>query len=181
MNDDPGDDHALIARIVRDGDESAFRALYERHGPYLYRLALRLSGGEAATAEDLVHDAWVDAAQRFDRWAGLSALRTWLAGFVVNKHRAALRRAGVTEPVEQVADAREGREAVIAARIDLERAIAALPPGFRTVLVLHDAEGYTHEEIARLLGIQVGTSKSQLARARAAMRALLLPEVENSR
>ena len=157
---------------MRRGDESAFGALYDRHTPYLYRLALRLTGGDAAAAADLVHDAWVTAAPRFGNFAGSSALRTWVAGFVVNLARRAWRE--VTPPVGFHADVEApGFESAVLARIDLDRALAALPPGARQVLVLHDLEGWTHVQIAEQLAVDVGTSKSQLSRARGLLRAQL--------
>ena len=157
---------------MRRGDEAAFGALYDRHTPYLYRLALRLTGGDAATAADLVHDAWVTATPRFDRFVGNSALRTWMAGFVVNLARHVWRDASpparFDPPLEE-----PGFEATVLARIDLERTLAALPAGARQVLVLHDLEGWTHVQIAEQLAIDAGTSKSQLSRARALLRAHL--------
>jgi RNA polymerase sigma-70 factor (ECF subfamily) len=163
-------DRALVDTVLASGDERAFGALYDRHTPYLYRLALRLAGYEAAAAEDLVHDAWVRAAVRFDAFEGRAQLRTWLAGFVVNAARRAWRTEGRTD--ELAAEPSSEDAALLAApdRLDLERAIAKLPPRARQVLVLHDVEGWTHEAIAQQLGIEPGTSKSQLSRARAMVR-----------
>lgn len=160
--------------MAHQGDEHAFGALYDRHTPYLYRLALRLMGGDAARAADLVHDAWVTAAPRFDRFGWNAALRTWLAGFVVNLARREWRDAAA--PVGFHAAAEEpGFEAAVLARIDVERALAQLPAGARQVLVLHDLEGWTHAEIAKHLEVDLGTSKSQLSRARGLLRARLTP------
>jgi RNA polymerase sigma-70 factor, ECF subfamily len=165
------DDRRLVDRVLRR-DQRAFGALYDRHTTYLYRLALRLTAGHEADASDAVHDAWVRATGRLASFQWKSQLRTWLAGFVVNAVREQ-RRAGPDDvsldDIVVVSEAPlDGFE-----RVDLERALSALAPGFRQVLVLHDVEGYTHEEIAQLLGIEPGTSKSQLSRARAAMRRLL--------
>lgn len=163
--------------LLERREARAFDQLYTRHTPALHALALRLLGGDAATAEDVVHDAWVRAIERLASFRWEAAFRTWLSAFVVNLVRERGRRAGRDHeipddglPVEDL------RLRGAFDRVDLERAIAALPGGFREVLVLHDIEGYTHDEIASLLGIVVGTSKSQLARARAALRRSLVPE-----
>jgi RNA polymerase sigma-70 factor (ECF subfamily) len=167
----PTDERTLVESVVARGDERAFRALYRRHTPALYQLALRLTAGAEADAEELLQESWVRALQAMTRFAWRSSLRTWLCGILINCAREWSR-----------ANSRsfEGREADAAAedddpagRVDLERAIALLPTGYRHVLVLHDVEGYTHEEIASLLQIDAGTSKSQLARARRRVRAWL--------
>lgn len=171
MRAEQEDDRRLVDRVIRH-DQRAFGTLYDRHTTYLYRLALRLTGGREADASDAVHDAWVRATERLASFQWKSQLRTWLAGFVVN----AVREQRRAEPDDVSLD-----DIVIASevplggfeRVDLERALSALAPGFRQVLVLHDVEGYTHEEIGQLLGIEPGTSKSQLSRARAVMRRLL--------
>jgi RNA polymerase sigma-70 factor (ECF subfamily) len=152
-------------------DEASFLVLYRAHTPYLFRLALRLLGGQRGEAEDAVQDTWLRAGPRLAEFRGDAALRTWLAAFTINCCRERIRRRA----------SRDGQETpdlppLVAAadrpveRIDLERAIASLPDGYREVLVLHDVEGYTHEEIAERLGTSPGTSKSQLSRARRAVR-----------
>lgn len=157
--------------VLRRGDERAFGALYDRHSAALFRLALRLLGGDDAAAADAVHDAWVAATPRLGTFAWRSSLRTWLCGFVVHQARRHWRDqdappAAVAEDIPDPAPF----EPQLVARIDLDRALVALPPGARAVLVLHDLEGWTHMEIADQLGIAPGTSKSQLARARALLR-----------
>jgi RNA polymerase sigma-70 factor (ECF subfamily) len=161
------EDAAAVHAFLVRGDEDSFVALYRRHTPYLYRLALRLLGGRPAEAEDAVQETWLRAAARLAEFRGESALRTWLAGFAINCCREIRRRSEVAAPEEAAAE-RCGPPA--GHRLDLERAIAALPHGYREVLVLHDLEGHTHEEIALRLGISAGTSKSQLSRARRALR-----------
>jgi RNA polymerase sigma-70 factor (ECF subfamily) len=163
-------DRDLADRFVRHGDEDAFRALFRRHTPRLYAMAVRLVGGRTADAEDVVQEAWQRAASRLDRFEWRSALGTWLAAIVINCARERLR----------VRDDRHGSTAdepdppaptgAPAASIDLERAIAALPSRARQVFVMHDVEGYTHAEIAGLLDIAAGTSKSELFLARRRMR-----------
>jgi RNA polymerase sigma-70 factor (ECF subfamily) len=162
---DPSD-RALIDAVVARGDAGAFGTLYDRHTPYLYRLALRLCGSQSSQAEDLVHDAWVMAARRFASFEGRSTLRTWLAGFVVNGARRSWRADARADALEVEPTLEDAGLVHAAERLDLERAIAKLPPRARHVLVLHDVEGWTHEDIARELGIETGTSKSQLSRAR---------------
>ena len=174
-------DRTLVEAVARDGDEVAFRELYRRHTPRLYPLVLRMVGGAEMDAEDVVQEAWIRAAAGMKRFRGDSSFGTWLTAIGLNAARDHLRRRGrwgVTEDLDQV------EIAVPAAphgqRLDLERAIGLLPPGCRTVLVLHDVEGFTHEEIARQLGIAVGTSKSQLFAARRAARTLLAGTKEMS-
>lgn len=148
--------------------------LYDRHTPRILGLALRLIGGDLSSAEDVVHDVWIRAVERLPGFRWESSLTTWLGGFVVNVVRDRVRserRESIGVEDHYSADDLALLEA--ADRLDLEKAIAALPHGFRQVLVLHDVEGYTHEEIAALLEIAPGTSKSQLARARGAVRRAL--------
>ncbi len=172
------DDRFLVDAVVQRGDERAFASLYDRHTPALYRLALRLTGGSAADAEDVTHDAWVRAVERLPAFEWRAALRTWLAAFVIRcaheheRERAATRTA---LPVEHLGGGDDVALRGSYDRLDLERAIAGLADGFRQVFVLHDVQGYTHEEIADLLGIEPGTSKSQLSRARRALRRALEP------
>ena len=166
-------DRPLVAALVRRRDERAFSSLYDRHTTYLYRFALRLTAGDEDVAQDLVHDAWVRAVQRVAAFEWRSTLRTWLAGFVVSLWRERQRLESREMPLD---DSHRDNGATLPAsldRLDVERALASLAPGFREVLVLHDIEGYTHEEIAVMLGVQPGTSKSQLSRARAAVRRAL--------
>jgi RNA polymerase sigma-70 factor (ECF subfamily) len=170
---DDDTDRRLVLRLVRQRDERAFATLYDRHTTYLYRFALRLTAGDEDASADLVHDAWLRAVPRLTSFEWRSQLRTWLSGFVHGVWRERQRdESRLTELADAIpADVPPWDH--IPSRVDLERALALLPPGFREVLVLHDIEGYTHEDIATLLGVQPGTSKSQLSRARAAMRRAL--------
>jgi RNA polymerase sigma-70 factor (ECF subfamily) len=172
-------DRELAVRVLA-GDEPAFRELYERHTPRLFQLALRLVGGDTAQAEDVVQDTWIKATEKLDTFRWESAFGTWLGAIGINVAREATRRHGRRHEVEWD----DGVEPPAAAPlerlepVDLERAIATLPDGYRAVLVLHDVEGYTHEEIAAQLGVAVGTTKSQLFWARRAIRAQLAPEAK---
>jgi RNA polymerase sigma-70 factor (ECF subfamily) len=166
-------DQKLAEALVRAGDERAFRELYRRHTPRLYQVVLRLVSG-AAEAEDVVQETWIRAAERLGDFRWESQFSTWLTGIGLNLCRDRIRRSN------RRAQLRAGEVAVTAVQprradehIDLERAIAALPAGYREVLILHDVEGLTHGEIGERLGIAEGTSKSQLFFARKAMRRLL--------
>jgi RNA polymerase sigma-70 factor (ECF subfamily) len=170
----PTTDQVLAERIVGAGDESAFRELYRRHTPRLYQFVLRVMGGDELEAEDVVQDTWIRVCRNLVDFRWESKFETWLTGIGLNLCRNRLRSSGRwTELCEAaLGTVAEGpRES----RIDLERAISLLPPGCRTVLVLHDIEGFKHAEIAERLGVTAGTSKSQLFSARRAMRRLLDP------
>jgi RNA polymerase sigma-70 factor (ECF subfamily) len=169
-------DRELVKTFLRARDERSFRELYARHTPALYRLGLRLVGGSEADAQDAIQDTWIRACKSLPRFEWKSSLRTWLAGILVNRTRE-FNRERWRQPEEGLPDelpaktfARPGEG------IDLEQAIASLPAGYRQVLVLHDIEGNTHEEISRLLEVSVGTSKSQLFHARKCVRAVLQTE-----
>lgn len=176
----------LVEAYLESRDEAAFRALYRRHAPGLWRMALRLARGAEEEAREIVQETWLRAARRLGGFRWESSLRTWLVGIALNCAREADRRAGRETPVADVeSPSGVGTPTVVDIRsgaassstsvdpVDLSRAIDALPDGYRRVLVLHDVEGYTHEEIGRLLGVEPGTSKSQLHRARARVRARL--------
>jgi len=162
------DDLALVQRFLRGRGDDAFRALYRAHTPALYALALRLTAGDRGEAEDLVQESWVRALTGLRTFRGQSALRSWLCGVLVNVRRGRIRadwRIVDAPDVEAIVESNRHEEAM-----DLERAIAALPEGARDVYVLHDVHGYTHQEIAAMMGIVEGTSKSQLNRARSLLR-----------
>lgn len=166
------DDRDLVRRFLDGRDEDAFRALFRRHTPRLYGLTLRLVAGRRDEADDVVQEAWHRAAVRLRSFAWQSALSTWLAAIAINCARER-RRANARAPGETTSSLADMPARLRRDGIDLDRAIARLPDGAREVLVLHDVEGYTHEEIAERLEIAVGTSKSQLSRARRLVRASL--------
>ena len=172
-------DAELVEAVRRTGDELSFRSLYRRHTPRLHQLVLRLLGGAEQDAEDVVQETWLRATSSLDRFRWDSSFATWLTGIGLNQARDLLRRQGRRpvhegDPDEVIVQLRTNAPGV-AERIDLERAIALLPDGYRTVFVLHDMEGYPHAEIAARLEISEGTSKSQLFHARRALRAVLEP------
>ena len=166
------DDARAIRRAAR-GDVDAFEELYHAHIGRVYALCLRLSG-DPDRAEDLAQDVFVRLWQRIDTFEGRSAFSSWLyrltANLVIDRLRAHLRR----ESRESSADDLDRWTGPAAgapdAWIDLEASIAALPAGARMVFVLHDIEGYRHDEIGEMMGIADGTSKAQLHRARKLLR-----------
>ena len=165
-------DRSLADAVLAGRDEAAFRALYRRHTPALYRLALRLGGGDESWAEEVVQRSWIRAVEGLAGFEWRAAFRTWLSGIAVNCARELWRERRTDLEIDSAREAMVVAEVVPepADRLDLDRAIAALPPGARQVLVLHDVEGFTHEEIATMLGIEPGTSKSQLSHARRRLR-----------
>jgi RNA polymerase sigma-70 factor, ECF subfamily len=170
---DPEADAELVARVLRDGDERAFRTLYRRHTPALLQFVLRLLGSDQREAEDAVQDTWIRAVERFADFRWQASLRTWLFGIGFNRVREIRRKARLSQG-EATQEIREVSPLPhLVERIDLEEAIRQLPEGYREVLLLHDVEGFTHEEIAGQFGITSGTSKSQLHFARQALCRLL--------
>lgn len=163
MNSSSSDQALQLA--VQGGDEAAFRVLYRRHTPAMYAVALRMLARRVPEAEDAVQEAWLRAVRGLPAFRGESTLRTWLIGITI---RCAWELIRGRRPDEVMAAAGPPASPVVA--IDLESAIAQLPPGYRAVLLLHDVEGHTHAEIGALLGIEEGTSKSQLSRARQQVR-----------
>jgi len=168
-------DDRTLAESVLAGDELAFRQLYGRHTPRLYCLVLRLLGGVEADAEDVVQETWIRATDRLTGFRWEASFGSWLSAIGLNVARELLRKRSRRREDEWDAEVElpAARPLERLEPVDLERALAQLPDGYRTVLVLHDVEGYRHDEIAEQLGIAPGTSKSQLFHARRAMRALL--------
>jgi RNA polymerase sigma-70 factor (ECF subfamily) len=164
-------------RRAQEGDQGAFRALYEHHVGRVHALSLRLTG-DSREAEELTQSVFVRAWEHLDAFRGESAFSTWLHRLTVNESNGRRRSDGrrerrvttVEEPGEvPTARATEAR----VPDMDLERAIAELPAGAQAVFVLHDVEGYQHQEISSLTGIAAGTSKAQLHRARKLLREAL--------
>ncbi|HEX5754970.1 MAG TPA: sigma-70 family RNA polymerase sigma factor [Arenimonas sp.] len=171
-------DFALV-RSACAGDVGAFEALYRQHHRRIYAVLWRLTGGHHARAEDLLQEAFVKAWQALPGFRFESAFSTWLHRLAVNIGLMELRSRGSGEDLEVDDSALEWQASVDSAgqrtalARDLERAVASLPPRARAVLVLHDIEGWKHEEIAAELGMAVGSSKAQLHRARGLLRARL--------
>ena len=169
-------DRELAEALLLYGEEEAFRELYGRHTPRLFQFVLRMLGGVEIDAEDVVQETWIRATQRLGEFRWESSFSTWLTGIGLNLCRDLWRKRNGREldwdtVHEPLAPNSQNEE-----RVDLERAIGSLPSGYRAVLILHDVEGCTHEQIGQRLGIAAGTSKSQLSCARKAVRELLNPE-----
>ena len=170
------DESAELARRAQIGDVAAFERLYHTHASHVRAICMRLCA-DAQRAEESAQDAWVRAWERLSTWRGDAAFGTWLHRLTVNvvleSFRAERRRiARVTlaedDDVDAPIPAGEAGDA-----IDLERAIARLPRGARTVFVLHDVEGYRHSEIAAMTGLAEGTLRAQLCRARRLLMEML--------
>jgi RNA polymerase sigma-70 factor (ECF subfamily) len=177
---EPDDAAELAARASR-GDVAAFEQLYARCAGRVFALCLRMSG-DRQRARDLAHDAFVRAWERLGTFRGESRFDTWLHRLTVNvvlaSTRSDRRREARVALVDDLSpSAAGGDDAVapqdIASRLDLERAIAALPPSARMVFVLHDVEGYRHEEIAARMELAPGTIRAQLHRARQLLMRML--------
>ena len=169
---------AELASRCRAGDVRAFEALYRQHAGRLFAVACRLAGS-VDTAEDLLQEIFLQAFKKLETYKGDAALGTWLYRLAINCCLDYLRSRSVKnakltgsfEDLPLVAPLAP-RDAPVE-RIDLDRAIAQLPDGYREAFVLHDVEGFDHKEVARLLGVAEGTSKSQVFKARLKLRALL--------
>lgn len=171
----PADDRSLVDAWLRSRSGESFRFLYRRHTPHMYRLATGLLRGDQFAAEDAVQESWIRASRQMDRFAWRSSLRTWLCGIVVNCCRELRRLSRWDDLLVQVDPVEAGTRTspvvgLAVDTIDLLRALESLPDGAREVLVLYGFFGHTHDEIAAILGIAPGTSKSQLSYARERLR-----------
>ncbi|HKT11620.1 MAG TPA: sigma-70 family RNA polymerase sigma factor [Terriglobia bacterium] len=170
----------LIARAQR-GEEEAFAALFEAHKRRVYSLCLRMLGNPTE-AEDLTQEAFLQLFRKIGTFRGESAFSTWLHRLSVNVVLMHLRKKGLNqisldetensqgEPIKRDYGDDDRRLVGSIDRIGLNRAIAELPPGYRTVFILHDVEGYEHNEIAEIMNCSIGNSKSQLHKARLKLR-----------
>lgn len=166
-------DEQLIARVLA-GDPGAERVLYDTHVDRVWRLVYRMVG-DPDHAADCVQETFVRAFARLGDFRGESALGTWIGAIAIsmalNKLRVLKREAARNRPIDDAEPMpATAREADPDLKTRLADAIAELPEGYRAVFVMHDVEGHTHEEIGRVLGVQPGTSKAQLFRARAKLR-----------
>jgi len=174
VGDDDRTDRALVEQFLRTRDEESFRLLYRRHTPALFALALRLLARGTGEAEDVVQEMWIRGVERLSAFRWEASLRTWLGSIAVNCCRERLRTGWRwVQEDERVTLDRPDTEPPMDLTLDVDRALEKLPAGCRSVFVLHDIEGRTHEEIGGLLDIAAGTSKSQLFHARRQLRALL--------
>jgi len=169
---------------AKQGDAESFEVLYGLHKRRVYSLCLRMTGN-TAEAEDLTQEAFMQLFRKIATFRGESAFSTWLHRLTVNIVLMHLRKKGLPEvSLEETLEPQEdgpkkdvgARDNVLAGcidRVNLQRSIESLPPGYRLVFVLHDVEGYEHNEIAGMMGCSVGNSKSQLHKARMKLRELL--------
>lgn len=182
----PGD--ALEAELIekaKQGDAQAFQGLYDKHKRRVYSLCLRMTSN-TAEAEDLTQEAFLQLYRKIGTFRGESAFSTWLHRLSVNVVLMHLRKK--TLPVVSLEETTQvseedtpkkdfGAEDLALAgsidRLQLQKAVDDLPPGYRTIFVLHDVEGYEHNEIAAIVGCSIGNSKSQLHKARMKLRDLL--------
>ena len=167
---------ADLVRRAAAGETRAFEALYRRHAGRVHGAVWRLSGMNESRAEELTQEAFVRAWQKLSSFRFESAFTTWLHHLAVNVALMDLRSRDPEDAVDdEMLDtlAAPLRPFCAGERGDLERAVAALPPRARAVLVLHDIEGWKHEEISRELGMAVGSSKAQLHRARGLLKRAL--------
>jgi len=176
------DHELLIIRRAIDGDEGALRALWTRHAPHIDIVVRRLVGGDADLAADIAQEVWIQIFRALPSYRGDSQFSTWAHRIAVNRTLNALRKSRrlanlETEVTEESASFEPDTDRAFIAQ-SIEEAAAKLSPGARAVFVLHDVEGYTHEEIAVELGITSGGSKSQLFKARAKLRKLLAHLIE---
>ena len=174
------DDQLTVQRAIL-GDERALRSLWTRYSPYVDAVVRRLVNDPDAAA-DVAQEVWIQIFKALPTWRAESAFSTWAHRIAVNRTLNALRRskrlAAIESPIEEESALveQDSERSMLAATI--EEAAKRLSPGARTVFLLHDVEGYTHEEIAASLGITAGGSKSQLFKARAKLRKLLAHVVD---
>ena len=181
---------AEAIRRAQAGESTAFEFLYQLHSRRVYALCLRMVGNPA-DAEDLMQEAFLQLFRKIGTFRGESAFSTWLHRMTVNVVLMRLRKKSLpTDSLEETLEpdaensgpkrdvgAPDLRLSGAVDRVNLERSIEKLPPGYRTVFVLHDVQGYEHNEIAGIMGCSVGNSKSQLHKARTRLRELLQEEM----
>ena len=175
--EDPRAEERRLVSRAQAGDMAAFEELYRRNVGRVYALCMRMAG-DASLAEELAQDVFVRAWERLGTFRGESAFSSWLHPLTVNvalsERRARRRRVARVMTTDDLTPfEKPTRTPGPEAGLDLEKALAALPPGARSVFVLHDVEGYRHQEIAEMTGVAEGTSKAQLHRARRMMREAL--------
>lgn len=168
------------------GSIAAFELIYNRYHRRTYSLCLRMTNSQTE-AEDLTQEVFIQLFRKIGSFRGDSAFSTWLHRLTVNQVLMHFRRRSVKNektsedgemPEQTMPGSKNPNKMQVIDRIALKNAIAQLPNGYHNVFVLHDVEGYEHEEVARMMGISVGTSKSQLHKARLKLRGLLLKENE---
>jgi RNA polymerase sigma-70 factor, ECF subfamily len=174
----PPDDNAELVRRCRAGDVDAFEELYRQHSPRIYSLACRMTGSPQE-GEDLLQDIFLQVHRKLGSFRGDASLGTWLYRLAMNQCLDFVRSRQSRMKLVTDGFLEDGSSEPVAprdtpvARLDLERAVRQLPDGYRAVFVMHDVEGLDHKQIAGMLGISEGTSRSQVFKARMKLRALL--------
>ena len=173
-----------LCHLAANGNLAAFELIYDRYHRRTYSLCLRMSSSPTE-AEDLTQEVFIQLFRKIGSFRGDSAFSTWLHRLTVNQVLMHFRRRSVKNertsedgemPEQTVRGSANPNRMQVVDRIALKNAIAELPNGYRNVFVLHDVEGFEHEEVARMMGISVGTSKSQLHKARLKLRGLLIKQ-----
>jgi len=187
---------AEAIRRAQQGDAEGFERLYKLHSRRVYALCLRMMKGNASEAEDLTQEAFLRMFRKIGTFRAESAFSTWLHRLTFNIVLMRLRKKTVAEMVslEETKDPEEETQRLrkefgaadlrlsgLVDRVNLQRAVNQLPLGYRSIFLLHDVKGYEHNEIAGMLGCSIGNSKSQLHKARAILRQLLLQGKRNDR
>lgn len=177
-----------LCRMAADGSLAAFEVIYQRYHRRTYSLTLRMTGNQTE-AEDLTQEVFIQLFRKVGSFRGDSAFSTWLHRLTVNQvlmhfRKRSFKNEKTSEdgemPEQTVTGSANPNKMAVVDRIALKNAIAVLPKGYKNVFVLHDVEGFEHEEVARMLGISVGTSKSQLHKARLKLRGLLIKQKEET-
>lgn len=173
-----------LCRLAANGNLAAFEIIYQRYHRRTYSLCLRMTSSQT-DAEDLTQEVFIQLFRKIGSFRGDSAFSTWLHRMTVNQVLMHFRRRSVKNektsetgdmPEQTVTGSANPNRMQVVDRIALKNAIAELPNGYRKVFILHDVQGLEHEEVAGVLGISVGTSKSQLHKARLKLRGLLFKE-----
>jgi RNA polymerase sigma-70 factor (ECF subfamily) len=184
----PETDDLELARMAASGNLAAFEMLYKRYYRRTFSLALRMTGSQTE-AEDLTQEVFIQLFRKIGSFRGDSAFSTWLHRMTVNQvlmhfRKRSFKNEKTSEdgemPEQTVSGTANPSRMAVIDRIALKTAINDLPKGYKSVFVLHDVEGFEHEEVARMLGISIGTSKSQLHKARLKLRNLLAKQAEES-
>jgi RNA polymerase sigma-70 factor (ECF subfamily) len=177
-----------LCKMASEGSLAAFEVIYQRYHRRTYSLTLRMTGSQTE-AEDLTQEVFIQLFRKIGSFRGDSAFSTWLHRMTVNQvlmhfRKRSFKNEKTTEegevPEQTVTGSANPNKMAVVDRIALKNAIGELPRGYKNVFVLHDVEGFEHEEVARMLGISVGTSKSQLHKARLKLRGLLIKQKEET-
>lgn len=183
---DPSAPDLELCQMAAAGNIAAFEIIYQRYHRRTYSLTLRMTNSQTE-AEDLTQEVFIQLFRKVGSFRGDSAFTTWLHRLTVNQVLMHFRRRSVKNektsddgemPEQTVNGTANPRKMQVVDRIALKNAIAELPNGYRNVFILHDVEGYEHEEVAKMLRISVGTSKSQLHKARLKLRGLLIKQTD---